>query len=62
MLTTARLSGYAQSCGFENERERLGMILAVPKYQQDALEKWLSDDGTRSGLLAILRAKRKVGE
>jgi hypothetical protein len=59
-FTATRLSGYAIDKGFESETERLEMILNVPGWGQEALEKWLDEDGTRAGLEAILATKRFV--
>ena len=48
--------------GFDSEEERIKLIWSCPQYKYAELEHWMDADGTREGLLAILRAKRKVGE
>jgi hypothetical protein len=57
-LTMQNLNGFAISCGFESERERIEMFLSVPQWHEDALWTWLDEDGTKQGLEKILATKR----
>ena len=59
-FSIADLNGYAQEMGFESERERIEMFLSVPQWHEDALWRWLDEDGTKAGLEKILNTKRSV--
>jgi predicted flavoprotein YhiN len=59
-LTAMRLSGYAQSMGFESETERFLMIESVPQYKYAELDKWMNEDGRKETLQALLSQKRPV--
>jgi hypothetical protein len=54
------LNAYSIEMGFESDRDRVEMILSVPQWHEDALWRWLDEDGTKQGLLAILATKRKM--
>jgi hypothetical protein len=58
--TCFNLNHYAIDNGFESDRDRVEMILSVPQWHEDALWKWLDEDGTKEGLLKILATKRSV--
>jgi hypothetical protein len=59
-FTIMKLNGYAQSCGFDSEQERLDMILGAPAYLEDAVWQWMNEDNTKAGLIKILATKRPV--
>jgi hypothetical protein len=59
-FTLQHLNGYAISMGFADERERLEMILNVPRWAEDELWAWMDSDGTKTGLQKILGTKRIV--
>jgi hypothetical protein len=58
--TCFNLNHYSVEMGFESDRDRVEMILSVPQWHEDALWRWLDEDGTKAGLLAILSQKRAV--
>jgi hypothetical protein len=55
-----RLSNYAIDCGFENETERLNMILDAMDKDMAAVDTWMDEDGSKAGLVAIIERKRKL--
>jgi hypothetical protein len=58
-FTTTNLNNYAQEQGFASDVERFEMILSVPGFLQDQLERWMDEDGSRQGLEKILKTKRQ---
>jgi hypothetical protein len=54
-----RLNNYAEDLGFENETERLHMILDAMDKDMEAVDTWMDEDGSKAGLTAIIERKRK---
>ena len=56
----SKLNNYAIDNGFENETQRLQMILDAMEKDEAAVEMWLDEDGTKDGLKRILELRRPV--